>query len=175
MSEAAGKSHKPGTCLRWLWLAVVVVGLDYMTKQLAVSLLSYGDPHPVLPVFDLTLLYNYGAAFSFLSDAGGWQRWLFVLIALAVSAVLVIWLKRTERQLWWLGLGLSLILGGALGNLYDRVMLGYVVDFISVHYQSWYFPAFNLADSAITLGAILLIIDTLFLERRRTSPEKRTS
>ncbi len=172
MSDAQQQSQSEKGCLIWLWLTVLVIGLDYLTKQLAVTGLGYGDPLPVLPVFDLTLLYNYGAAFSFLSDAGGWQRWLFVLIALVVSVVLILWLKRTQRGLWWVGMALSLILGGALGNLYDRVVLGYVIDFISVHYQNRYFPAFNLADSAITLGAAVLIFDTLFLERRRTKSEK---
>jgi len=170
VTQKASQSEK--SCLIWLWLALVVIGLDYLTKQLAVSWLNYGDPVQLLPVFDLTLLYNYGAAFSFLAEAGGWQRWLFVLIAAVVSVILVLWMKRTQRSLWWIGMALSLILGGALGNLYDRVVLGYVIDFISVHYRYNYFPAFNLADSAITLGAAILIFDTLFLERRRTNSEK---
>jgi signal peptidase II len=119
----------------------------------------------------MTLLYNTGAAFSFLSGASGWQRWLFVLIAVVVSVMLVLWLKRTDRHQWWLGMGLSLILGGALGNLYDRIIHGFVVDFISVHYQNYYFPAFNLADTAITIGAALLIIDMLFFEKQRDSEQ----
>jgi len=162
-------------CLVWLWLALIVVVLDLLTKQMAVTYLGYADPQPVLPFFDLTLLFNHGAAFSFLSNAGGWQRWLFVLIALVVSVVLVVWLQRTQRHYWWLGMGLSLILGGALGNLYDRVFQGYVIDFISLHYQNYFFPAFNLADSAITLGAAVLIIDMLFLEAKRKKTEEKTS
>lgn len=153
--------------LHWLWLSGVVLVLDLIFKDLAQTHLTYGVPSPVFPSFDLTLLYNKGAAFSFLSDAGGWQRWFFVAIALGVSTLLVVWLKRTSRRHWWLGLGLSLILGGALGNLYDRVFLGYVVDYISVYYGHSYFPAFNLADSAITLGTIVMVIDMLFLEGER--------
>lgn len=168
--KVAGKN-----CLIWLWLAFVVIALDLLTKQLAVSFLEYADPNPVLPFFDLTLLFNYGAAFSFLSDAGGWQRWLFVLIAVGVSIFIVIWMQKTQRNYWWLGMGLSLILGGAIGNLYDRIFQGYVIDFISLHYQNYFFPAFNLADSAITLGAAILIIDMLFLESKRKKSEESNS
>lgn len=168
MSEAqVNEPEERGSCLIWSWLALVLVALDLGTKHLAVSHLKYGEPNPVLPVFDLTLLFNTGAAFSFLSDAGGWQRWLFVAIAVVVSSVLVVWLKRTPRTIWWLGLALSLVLGGALGNLYDRAVQGYVIDFISLHYSNYYFPAFNIADTAITLGAIILILDMLFLEGKR--------
>ncbi len=152
--------------LHWLWLAVVVLAADLATKSWADSTLDYGVPNPLTSWFDLTLLYNNGAAFSFLAHAGGWQRWFFITIAAVISGVLIVWLKRTSRQQWWLGLGLALILGGALGNLHDRILLGYVVDFISVHYKNHYFPAFNLADSAITVGAAIMIIDMLFLERR---------
>jgi signal peptidase II len=162
----------PGSSLVWLWLSVLVAALDQGSKWLAETTLDYGIPNPVISVFDLTLLYNRGAAFSFLADAGGWQRWFFALVALVVSVALVVWLKRTSRVHWWLGMGLALLLGGALGNLYDRVVLGHVVDFISLHYAGYYFPAFNLADSAITLGAVLLIIDTLFFEKRRHITER---
>ncbi len=157
--------------LAWLWLTVLVLILDLWTKSLAQQLLEYGVPNQVIPILDMTLLYNTGAAFSFLSDAGGWQRWFFIAIALAVSGLLLVWLKRTEKRQWWLGMALALILGGALGNIHDRIFLGYVVDFISVHYQSYYFPAFNLADSAITLGAVVMIIDMLFLEKQRDLEE----
>lgn len=170
---AASSNRAQKSCLIWGWLALLVIVLDLGTKQLAERYLDYADPNFLLPVFDLTLLYNKGAAFSFLSDAGGWQRWLFAFIAVLVSVVIVIWLRRIERNQWWLGLALSMVLGGALGNLYDRVVLGYVIDFISLHYQGYYFPAFNLADSAITLGAVILIFDMLFLEaKRKPSKEK---
>jgi signal peptidase II len=152
--------------LKWLWLTVFVLAADLLSKNFAQEWLDYGVPVTLFSGLDMTLLYNRGAAFSFLSDASGWQRWLFVVIAVVISVVLVVWLKRTEKRQWWLGMGLALILGGALGNLHDRILLGYVVDFISVYYQSYFFPAFNLADSAITLGAAIMIIDMLFLEKQ---------
>lgn len=152
--------------LKWLWLTVLVLAADLLSKKLAQQWLDYGVPHPLFNGLDMTLLYNTGAAFSFLSEAGGWQRWLFVISAVLISGVLVVWLKRTDKRQWWLGMGLALILGGALGNLHDRILLGYVVDFISVYYQTSFFPAFNLADSAITLGAAIMIIDMLFLEKQ---------
>ncbi|BBB27736.1 signal peptidase II [Amphritea japonica] len=150
------------TALSWLWLVAVVLVLDLFTKYQASSLLPYGVAHPQLPVFDLTLLHNTGAAFSFLAKAGGWQRWFFAVIAVVVSIVLLVWMARTPRQQRWLGAGLALLLGGALGNLYDRVVQGYVIDFISLHYDGYYFPAFNLADTAITIGAAMLIIDMIW-------------
>ncbi|MGY8871345.1 MAG: signal peptidase II [Pseudomonadales bacterium] len=152
--------------LKWLWLTVFVLAADLLSKNFAQEWLDYGVPVTLFSGLDMTLLYNRGAAFSFLSDASGWQRWLFVVIAVVISVVLVVWLRRTEKRQWWLGMGLALILGGALGNLHDRILLGYVVDFISVYYQSYFFPAFNLADSAITLGAAIMIIDMLFLEKQ---------
>lgn len=148
--------------LRWLWLSGTVVVLDQITKQLAEALLSYNDPLVLLPVFNLTLRYNTGAAFSFLADGSGWQRWFFVVLALAVSVFLVIWLRRLSRTAVWEALGLALILGGAIGNVIDRLLLGHVIDFIEVHYQHWYWPAFNIADSAITVGVAVLILDGLF-------------
>nr|WP_054341849.1 signal peptidase II [Neptunomonas antarctica] len=162
---ATNKEIKVGA-LKWLWLTVFVLVADLLSKNIAQESLGYGVPQTLFPGLDMTLLYNTGAAFSFLSDESGWQRWLFVVIAIAISIVLVVWLKRTDKKQWWLGMGLALILGGALGNLHDRIMLGYVVDFISVYYQSYFFPAFNLADSAITLGAVIMIIDMLFLEKQ---------
>ncbi len=147
--------------LSWLLLATAVVVLDLWTKSLASAQLSYGVPVEILPFFNLTLQHNSGAAFSFLSDAGGWQRWFFSALATIVSLFLVIWILRLQTQQKMLAGSLSLILAGAVGNLWDRLQLGYVVDFISVHYQSYYFPAFNIADSAITLGAILMLLDML--------------
>jgi len=141
-----------------------VLAADQFTKYLADEYLSYGQPVTLLPIFDLTLLYNEGAAFSLLADAGGWQRWLFIGISTLVSVVLGVWLMRLKQHEWLLGTALALVLGGALGNLYDRATLGYVIDFISLHYQAHYFPAFNLADAAITAGALLLILD-LFITR----------
>ncbi len=128
--------------------------------------LNYADPVPVLPFLNWTLLHNYGAAFSFLSDAGGWQRYFFTSLAGLVSILFVFWLLRMPKKMVVLPVAIALILGGALGNLIDRITLGYVVDFIHVYYQN-HFPAFNIADSAITLGTILLLIDTFFLEKQR--------
>lgn len=152
---------------RWLLITVVIVALDLWTKSLAVASLDYAQPVTLLPILDFTLLYNYGAAFSFLSTAGGWQRWLFTLIALSVSVVLVIWILRLDRKEQWLAVSLALILGGAVGNLYDRMTLGYVVDFIHFHWNNRYFPAFNIADAAITTGAIMMLIDAFWLQKRR--------
>ena len=159
MSAAPQKSS-----LIWLWLVMVVVVLDLWSKFVTNTSLDYGVPVEILPVFDLRLSYNTGAAFSFLADAGGFQRWFFVIIAVGVSAMLVVWMKRTPRWQWWVGVAQALVLGGALGNLYDRVVQGYVIDFISLHYGEYYFAVFNLADVAISGGATLLIIDMLFLE-----------
>ncbi len=148
--------------LKWLLLSLLVVALDLFSKSLASEHLLYHQPLPVFPGFNLTLMHNEGAAFSFLSDAGGWQRWFFTAIAAVVSVVIVGWLLRLKAGQRGLAVALALILGGALGNLWDRLTLGYVVDFIQVYYQQWFWPAFNIADSAIFVGAALLIIDSLF-------------
>lgn len=156
--------------LLWLWLSALVIVLDLSTKWLADSTLQMYQQVPVIPgLFSFTLAYNPGAAFSFLADSGGWQRWFFIAVAVGVSVLLVIWLARLAREKWLEAMALALILGGALGNLYDRVVHGHVVDFILVHWQqSWFFPAFNIADSAITVGAVLLIAD-MFWPRKKTS------
>lgn len=156
------------SALRWLWLTLLVLVIDLVSKYLADSLLTYASPVPLLPVFDLTLLYNTGAAFSFLASAGGWQRWLFVAIAVGMSAFLLHWMSRTSRSQRCLGIGLALVLGGALGNLFDRSVHGHVIDFISLHWANHYFPAFNIADCAITLGTCLLLVDMFFLGSKDT-------
>ncbi|MBC7192217.1 signal peptidase II [Marinobacter sp.] len=145
--------------LRWLWLSVLVIALDLGTKALATAMLTYAEPVAVMPMFNLTLLHNTGAAFSFLAGADGWQRWFFVALAVVVSVVLVIWLKGLKREETWTAIAIALILGGAIGNVYDRVVHGYVVDFLHVYWQNWHFPAFNLADTAITIGAGMMILD----------------
>jgi signal peptidase II len=156
------------SALIWLWLSVMVLTADRLTKVIAETNLIEGVANPVIAgFFDLTLLYNRGAAFGFLADAGGWQRWVFSLLAIVMSVVLIIWIKRTPRILWWLNLGLALILGGAIGNLFDRIAQGKVVDFLSFQFGSYYFPAFNIADIAISCGAFLLIVDMLFFEKKR--------
>jgi len=149
----------------WYLLSLAVIVLDHITKYIASTSLEYGQLVPLLPVLDLTLLHNKGAAFSFLSDAGGWQRWFFMAVALGVSAWIALWLNRLPVEKRWLSASLALILGGAVGNLIDRVIQGYVVDFIFVHWGDSYFPAFNVADSAITVGAIMMMVDVLFLDR----------
>jgi signal peptidase II len=140
--------------------AVAIVALDQWTKHLASLELNYRVPVELTSWFDLTLAHNTGAAFSFLAGAGGWQRWFFTAVAAAISVVLIVWLSRLPRHRVPLALALGLVLGGGLGNLYDRVALGYVVDFISIHYHQWYWPAFNIADSAITVGAVVLVLDS---------------
>lgn len=155
--------------LKWSWVSLLVIILDQLTKLWASSALSYGEPVAVVPFFNLTLMHNTGAAFSFLSDAGGWQRWFFALVALVISAVILVWLKRLPSEKVLLALALALVLGGALGNVWDRIYLGYVVDFIDVYYNNLHWPAFNLADSAIFIGAVLLIIDSLRGEKHPSS------
>jgi len=147
--------------LPWLWLTLLVLVVDQASKVYFESRLSLYQQIVVIPEhFSWTLAYNTGAAFSFLADGGGWQRWLFALIALAVSVVLVVWLKRLKSTDTWLAIALALVLGGALGNLYDRVMLGHVIDFVLLHWRNqYYFPAFNVADSAISIGAVMLALD----------------
>lgn len=145
--------------LRWLWLAALVIVLDLGTKALATATLQYASPVPVMPSFNLTLLHNTGAAFSFLAGAAGWQRWFFIILALGVSIGLIGWLRSLQRHETWTAIAVALILGGALGNVYDRIAHGYVVDFLHFYWQSYHFPAFNLADVGITIGAAMLILD----------------
>ncbi|MBA6044582.1 MULTISPECIES: signal peptidase II [Pseudomonas] len=157
MPNAASRFGRLG----WLVLSLLVLVIDQVSKAHFEGSLEMFQQIVVIPdYFSWTLAYNTGAAFSFLADGGGWQRWLFAVIALVVSAVLVVWLKRLGRDDTWLAIALALVLGGALGNLYDRIALGHVIDFILVHWQNrHYFPAFNFADSAITVGAIMLALD----------------
>jgi signal peptidase II len=163
---------RPPSGWRWLPVTLAVIGLDQLVKLWIVAHLPPHGTERILPVLDVTLTYNRGAAFSFLADASGWQKWLFAGLAVAVAVGIVLWLRRingrTQRTLC---LGLTLILGGALGNLIDRVRIGHVVDFILAHWHAVYFPwAFNVADSAITVGAALLLIDA-WLEGRSSKKE----
>lgn len=156
----------PPVSWAWLVLSIAVIALDLYTKQLASEALILYRPQEVFSWLNMTLAHNYGAAFSFLSSAGGWQRWFFIILASTVSVVLLVWLIRLPRREWLTALGLALILGGAIGNLVDRIRLGYVVDFIDFHIGDWHYPAFNVADSAITCGVILLLLDVLLLSLR---------
>lgn len=147
---------------KWCWwLSGSVVILDQATKYLAATVLPLHQPVAIWPSFNLLLTYNTGAAFSFLARAGGWQRWFFLGLGLAVSIGLIVWLRRIKLEERWLAAALALILGGAVANLIDRAWLGQVVDFIQLYYDRWYWPAFNVADSAISVGAVLLVIDSL--------------
>ena len=158
---ATGLPAAPASGWRFLPLSAAVIVADQVVKSWIVHHLSLFERVRVLSVLDIILTYNTGAAFSFLSDAAGWQRWLFVLLALAVSAALIVWLRRLRaRAHALLACGLAFIVGGALGNMTDRLRLGRVVDFVHVHWGDAYFPAFNVADSAITIGAVVLLIDS---------------
>lgn len=182
---------KSDSMLRWLWVTLVVVVLDQVTKQWASHALAMYHAVELIPMLNLYLAHNEGAAFSFLSNAGGWQRWFFTLIAIGVSTALVFWLKKLERHEKWNAIALAFILGGALGNVIDRIVFGYVIDFIQFYYHAqsclpgfslvrdaqgslciW--PAFNIADSAITIGAVILIWDGILGLKRKQHESKAT-
>jgi len=168
-----GTAAREPTGWRWLPVTVAVIGLDQLVKLWIVQHLSLYRTVRVLPVLDVTLTYNRGAAFSFLAGASGWQKWVFAALAVAVAAGITLWLRRLSgRRQRLLCLSLTLIMGGALGNLIDRLRIGHVVDFILAHWHAVYFPwAFNVADSAITVGAALLLVDA-WLETRGATKEK---
>ena len=154
----------------WLTVAAVIVAADQATKALVQASLAPGERIPVIPFADLVLVFNTGAAFSFLAGAGGWQRTFFIVIAVAAIA-LIAWLLLRHPGERLFCAGLALVLGGAIGNLWDRIQLGHVVDFVLLHAGGWHFPAFNVADSAITIGAALLILDGLRGKRAAGSGE----
>ena len=155
--------------MRWLWLSVVVVVLDQLSKFYVSENLAFKPPLELTSWLNLIVAHNTGAAFSFLGDAGGWQRWFFVVLASVVSIALLVWIIRLPKNSAWLSCALALILGGAVGNLIDRSRFGYVVDFIDFHVDSWHYATFNIADSAIFIGAVMMIIDAFFF--RLKSPE----
>lgn len=162
---ASRSSSSPAGLTTWLLIAAVVILADQFTKILILGAFRLGDVHPITSFFDLVRAHNFGAAFSFLHGASGWQRWFFLGLGLA-AATFIVWLLRRHGHQKLFACALTLILGGALGNVIDRAIHGYVVDFLQVHAGGWYFPAFNVADSAITIGAILLILDELRRVRR---------
>ncbi|MGB5143387.1 MAG: signal peptidase II [Shewanella indica] len=148
--------------LRWYWVAVLAFLADQLSKQWVLGNFKLYESVQLLPFFNLTYVRNYGAAFSFLSDAGGWQRWLFTAVAVGFSVLLTVWLRRQSAGLWRLNLAYTLVIGGALGNLVDRLMHGFVVDFLDFYWKTSHYPAFNIADSAICVGAVLIIWDSFF-------------
>ncbi len=153
--------------LKWLWLSLVLFAGDQASKLWVVANFDLYESKALLPSLNFTYVHNTGAAFSFLSSAGGWQRWFFVGIALVASITLTIWLSRLKSSERWMAMTLSLILGGAIGNLFDRISYGYVIDFIDVYYQTWHWPVFNIADCAISIGVVMMLLDTF-----RGEPEK---
>lgn len=160
------------TGLRWLWLAVVMLIVDQVTKQIVVALFEYRETVAVMPFFNFTYARNPGAAFSFLADQGGWQRWFFTIIAGSVSALLVYWLAKTPKKDTMIAIAFALILSGALGNLIDRLMFGYVIDFLDFYVGNKHWPAFNIADSAIFIGAALMILDALKGNKKQQGDKK---
>ena len=165
--------------LKWLWLTLLIIIIDLSSKAIVSQNFSLYETLPVIPGwFNLTLAHNTGAAFSFLADESGWQRWFFTLIALLVSSIIFFWIKRLQAHERWVAISLALVLGGALGNLWDRLTLGYVVDFLDFYYQSspqsraMHWPAFNVADMAISIGAFMLIIDALFSKESGTQDQR---
>ena len=164
--QAAPQIQTSPPLTRWLVLAGCLLIVDQLTKLWFDSSLRYGERVQVLPFFDFTLLYNPGAAFSFLADQAGWQRWFFTALGLG-AAVFMLWMMHTNRTQQRLLLALALILSGAIGNVIDRIAYGHVIDFLLFYWQNWYYPAFNVADSCITLGAILLILDEILRLRGR--------
>ncbi|KPJ68112.1 MAG: hypothetical protein AMJ43_01525 [Coxiella sp. DG_40] len=155
--------------LRWLWLSLAVIILDQITKFFALHYLTFDQPVSIIPFLNLTLERNPGAAFGLLSQAEGWQIWMFGSIAVLVCTAITYWLHKLPRSKIWLPIALALILGGALGNLCDRIIHGYVIDFLDFYIGNWHWPAFNLADSAISIGAVMLIIDIVWQRQSKAS------
>lgn len=177
MSSDANDQHgyegQPSkTAIRWIWLSILVIVLDLGSKALVRLYLDFNEPVSVIPgFFDLRLLYNYGAAFSFLADHSGWQRWLFAAIAMVVVIGMIVWMMRMPRNRYGQAIPAALVVGGAIGNLYDRILAGRVTDFLSFHWQNtYYYPAFNIADSAIVVGMLVLIWESLHSKKTASSP-----
>ncbi|WEJ62233.1 signal peptidase II [Thiomicrorhabdus lithotrophica] len=166
--------QKNSTAIKTVWLAILVIVFDQLTKMWAVDTLVFGEPVAVMPNLNWTLAYNYGAAFSFLADMGGWQRWFFAGLALVVSAVLLVWLAKLPNKLTIETWGINLVLGGAVGNVIDRFLEGRVTDFIDFYIGTWHYATFNIADIAITIGAGLLILSELILKPRQEKQAEAT-
>ncbi|MCH8550501.1 MAG: signal peptidase II [Natronospirillum sp.] len=160
---------------RWLLITLAVLVLDQWTKHLVAAHIVFGERITVIPgFFDLIYTVNPGAAFSLLADAGGWQRWFFTVVAVVVSLVLLIWLLRLPRNARWMPVTLTLILGGAIGNVVDRILYGHVADFLLFYWQGYHFPAFNVADIAISIGAVMLLVDAFWLAPRQQHQEQQS-
>ncbi|MCQ8119769.1 signal peptidase II [Methylomonas rosea] len=152
--------------LKWLWISAVTLVLDQASKLAVDGSMQLFESIPLLPYFNLTYVHNTGAAFSFLAQAGGWQRWLFAGLAVVMSSIIAVWLHRLQKHETLMAVALSLVLGGAIGNLIDRVAYGYVIDFLDVYYQDWHWPAFNIADSAICIGVGLMLLESFGVGRK---------
>lgn len=157
--------------LKWLWLSLVTLLLDQASKLAVDNAMQLFESIPLMPYFNLTYVHNTGAAFSLLSEAGGWQRWFFAGLALVMSAIIGVWLARLKKHETLMAVALSLVLGGAIGNLIDRVAYGYVIDFLDVYYQTWHWPAFNIADSAICIGVGLMLLENFGIGRKAAELE----
>lgn len=155
--------------LKWLWLSTLVFVLDQASKVWVVENFDLYESIKLLPSLNLTYVHNTGAAFSFLSSAGGWQRWFFVAVTLVAVTILIIWLMRLKLHERWTAVTLTLILGGALGNLFDRIAYAYVIDFVDVYYGTWHWPVFNVADAAISVGVGMMLIDTFWNQNTEDS------
>jgi signal peptidase II len=152
--------------LKWLWVSALVLVLDQASKLAVDGTMQLYESIPLMPYFNLTYVHNTGAAFSLLSEAGGWQRWLFAGLAVVMSSIIAIWLSRLQKHETLMAIALSLVLGGAIGNLIDRVAYGYVIDFLDVYYQDWHWPAFNIADSAICVGVGFMLLESFGVGRK---------
>lgn len=155
--------------LKWLWLSLLAIILDQVSKLAIAANMQLFQSIRLMPFFNLTYVHNTGAAFSFLSEAGGWQRWFFAGLAMVISLIIAVWMARLTKQETLLAIALALVLGGAVGNLIDRLAYGYVIDFLDVYYNTWHWPAFNIADSAITLGVILMLAESFGLGHSKAS------
>ncbi len=153
--------------LGWIWITILVIALDRYSKEWVVNHILLGDPLEILPFFNFTLAFNTGAAWSFLHSAAGWQNWLLGGTAIVVSGVILYWLAKTSVKEYWSNIALALILGGAIGNVWDRILYAHVIDFLDFHWGDWHFAIFNIADSAISVGAFMLIVHWFWLERKK--------
>lgn len=163
------------TGLRWLWLTLLCLTVDQVTKQWVANTFDYGESVHVLSIFSFTYVHNLGAAFSFLADQGGWQRWFFTAIAAIASVVFLVWLAKTPKSQKLIGIAFALMLSGAVGNLIDRALFGYVIDFLDFHWTFYNFPVFNVADSMIFIGAALMILDSFTTVHDEDKPQEEVN